>query len=157
MKDNQTNTSKGKGNIIVWQQNINKSKTCQHNLISSSKLIEKGVDIVALQEPSINAFNKSIISKDWKAIYPSTHENFPQKTRTLILVRDVLLTDSWGQLEIQFGDVTAICIKGKWGKISIFNIYNDCKHDSTIEALTKYHRVHVMELSWERWKCRTML
>ena len=62
------------------------------------------------------------------------------------MVRDDLLTDSWEQLEIQSGDVTAIRIKGVWGKISIFNIYNDCKHDSTIELLTKYHRAHMVEL-----------
>ena len=146
MTDNQPNAKKGKSNIIIWQQNINKSRVCQHDLISSSKLIEKGVDIVVLQEPSINAFNKSIASKDWKAIYPSTHESSPQETRTIILVRDNLLTDSWEQLEVQSGDITAIRIKGKWGKISIFNIYNDCKHDNTIGALTKYHRVHMAEL-----------
>ena len=137
MTDNQPNAKKGKSNIIIWQQNINKSKTCQHDLIISGKLIEKGIDIVALQEPSINAYNKSIASKDWKVIYPSTHEKSPLKTRTLILIRDDILTDSWEQLEIQSRDVTAILIKGAWGRISIFNIYNDCKHDSTIEMLTK--------------------
>ena len=146
MTDNQPNAKKGKSNIIIWQQNINRSKTCQHNLISSGKLIEKGIDIVALQEPSINTYNKSIASKDWKAIYPSTHENSPLKTRTLILIRDDILTDSWEQLEIQSGDVTAVHIKGAWGRISIFNIYNDCRHNSTIKMLTKYHRAHTTEL-----------
>ena len=146
MKDNHTNAAKGKNDIVIWQQNINKSRTCQHDLISSGKLIEKGIDIVAFQEPSVNAFNKTIASKDWKAIYPSTHESSPQMTRTLILVRDGILTDSWEQLEIQSGDVTAIRIKGAWGRITIFNIYNDCKHDNTIEMLTKYHRIHATEL-----------
>ena len=146
MKDNRTNAAKGKNDIVIWQQNINKSRTCQHDLISSGKLIEKGIDIVAFQEPSVNAFNKTIASKDWKAIYPSTHESSPQMTRTLILVRDGILTDSWEQLEIQSGDITAICIKGAWGRITIFNIYNDCKHDNTIEMLTKYHRMHATEL-----------
>ena len=146
MKDNHRNAKKGKNSIIIWQQNINKSRACQHDLISSGKLIEKGIDIVAYQEPSINAFNKSIASRDWKAIYPSMHESSPQKTRTLILVRDGILTDSWDQLDIQSGDITAISIKGTWGKITIVNIYNDCKHNNTIELLTKYHRVHNEEL-----------
>ena len=59
MTDNQGNAKKGKNNIVIWQQNINKSRTCQHDLISSGKLIEKGIDIVAFQEPSINTFNKT--------------------------------------------------------------------------------------------------
>ena len=146
MTGNQTHAKKGKSNIIIWQQNINKSRTCQHDLISSGKLIEKGVDVVALQEPSINTFNKTIASKDWKAIYPSTHESSPHETRTLLLVRDSILTDSWEQLEVQTGDVTAIRIKGEWGKITIFNIYNDCEHNNTIVKLTKYHRTHNEEL-----------
>ena len=57
-------TAREKRKITIWQQNINKSHTCQHNLISSGKLVEKGIDIVALQEPAINAFNKPVVSQD---------------------------------------------------------------------------------------------
>ena len=142
MKDKRTENRKGKRQIKIWQQNINKSRTCQHDLISSGKLIEKGIDIVALQEPAINAFNKSVASREWKAVYPSTHANEPGKTRTLLLIRDDLLTDRWEQLEFQSGDVMAIKLQGDWGKLTLFNIYNDCKHDDTIAALTKYHRTH---------------
>ena len=73
MKDKPTENRKGSRQIAIWQQNTNKSRACQHDLISSGKLIEKGIDIVALQEPAINTFNKSIVSWDWKVIYPSTH------------------------------------------------------------------------------------
>ena len=43
-----------KTNLKIWQHNINKSCTCQHNLISSGKLTRWEIDVVALQEPSIN-------------------------------------------------------------------------------------------------------
>ena len=146
MKDKHTANSKGKRHITIWQQNINKSCTCQHDLISSRKLLEKGIDIVALQEPAVNAFNKTIASREWKVVYPSTHAKDPGKTRTLILIRDDLLTDRWEQLEFMSGDVTEIKLQGEWGKLTLFNIYNDCKHNDTISALTKYHSKHAEEI-----------
>lgn len=51
--------------ITIWQQNINKSPICQHDLISSKSLIDLGANIVALQELAINPFNKMIATKDW--------------------------------------------------------------------------------------------
>ena len=146
MKDKHTEIRKGKRQITIWQQNINKSRACQHDLISSGKLAEKGIDIVALQEPAINAFNKSVASREWKAVYPSTHASDPGKTRTLLLIRDDLLTDGWEQLEFKSGDVTAIKLQGDWGKLTLFNIYNDCKHDNTIAALTEYHRKYTNKI-----------
>jgi ribonuclease HI/exonuclease III len=146
MKDSNTTHKKGKSNINIWQQNINKSRTCQHELISSGKLISKGIDIVALQEPAINFLNKTVASRDWKVIYPSTHACEPGKTRSIILVRDDLLTDGWEQLDFPSGDVTAIRIKSSWGKATVFNIYNDCKHNETLEQLTEYHRKHMEDI-----------
>jgi hypothetical protein len=104
------------------------------------------IDIIALQEPEINGFGQTVASKDWKTIYPSTHTSNHTKTRTVILIRDNLLTDRWEQIEFPSGDVTAIRLKGRWGKLSLFNIYNDCKHDNTLELLTNYHRRNVKEI-----------
>ena len=146
MMDKPTNKGKGKRTLAIWQQNINKSRACQHDLISSGKLIEKEINIVALQEPSINTFNNTVASRDWKSIYPSTHAKEPGKTRSLILIRDDLLTDSWEQVEFPSGDVTALKIHGDWGTITIFNIYNDCKHNETITALMKFHSDHTNDI-----------
>ena len=71
--NNSRNTNRDNNNIIIWQQNVNKSRTCQHDLISSTRLIEKQVDVIALQEPAISDFVVTIASKDWRVIYPSTH------------------------------------------------------------------------------------
>jgi hypothetical protein len=131
-KTNNTNKKKGKSKITIWQQNINKSCTCQHNILSSGRLIDKGIDIIALQEPAINAFNKSIARRDWKVIYPSMHDSEPTKSRSLLLVRDDLLMDGWEQIEFPSGDVTAQRIKGDWGKLTLFNIYNVCKRNDTL-------------------------
>jgi hypothetical protein len=39
-----------------------------------------------------------------------------------------------------------IQIKERWGKLTIFNIYNDCKHNNTLELLTSYHRKNINNL-----------
>jgi hypothetical protein len=66
--------------LTIWQQNVNKSSTCQHDLISSARLAKRGIDLVALQEPSINTFGTTIASRDWIPIYPTTHSAALHKT-----------------------------------------------------------------------------
>ena len=97
-----------KSNIKIWQHNVNKSRACQHDLISSGKLTSWEIDVVALQEPAINGFGQTVASKDWKTIYPSTHASDHTKTRSVILIRDNILMDGWEQMEFPSGDVTAI-------------------------------------------------
>ena len=146
MTDNHKDNRRGKRNIAIWQQNINILHACQHDLISSGKLIEKGINVVALQEPSINAFNNSVASQDWKSIYPSTHTKEPGKTRSMILIRDELLTDGWEQVNFPSGDITALKVHGDWGTLTIFNIYNDCKHNEMIKVLMNYHRERTSDI-----------
>ena len=126
-------------NIIIWQQNTNKSPTCQHDLISSKFLISTGANIIALQEPAINQFNKTIATKDWIPLYPSTHNEHPEQTRSVILISAALTSDSWQQLDFPSGDVTVIQVKDTWGKLTLFNIYNDGQHNDTINLLSDYH------------------
>ena len=129
-------------NLIIWQQNVNKSPTCQHDLISNAILANTGISIIALQEPAINAFNKTIASKEWIATYPTTHEIHPEKTRSITLIRSTLSTDTWEQINFPSGDVTVTQLKGKWGKLTIFNIYNECEKNNTIKALSEFHKNH---------------
>lgn len=126
----------------IWQQNVNKSSTCQHDLISSGKLLEDNIKLIALQEPAINFLGKTIASKDWIAIYPTNHNTNPAKSRSIILLRASLCTDNWTQIDFPSGDVTAVQLTGDWGKLSIFNIYNDCEHNNTIKAISKFHLEH---------------
>ena len=127
--------------INIWQQNINKSPTSQHDLISGKSLIDLGANVIALQEPAINYLNKTIATKDWVPIYPSTHSKQPDKTRSVTLISAALTSDSWQQLDFPSGDVTVIQMKGDWGWLTIFNIYNDGQHNGTVNLLTDYtHR-----------------
>jgi len=135
---NQANTpNRETDHITIWQQNINKSKICQHNLLSSTRLINIKADIIALQEPAISDFTTTISTKDWRVIYLSTHAKDPSKTRLVILVCANILTNNWSQMDIDLGDITTLRLSGEWGTLTIYNIYNNCEHDKTIKLLKK--------------------
>ena len=126
--------------IKIWQQNLNKSPACQHDLLSSNKLTSMNIDIIALQEPAIINDNRSIAARDWISVYPTLHLSNPDKTRSLMLINAQISTDRWNQLDFPSSDVTAVQFTSEWGKLSIFNIYNEGTSNNTINLLTKYHR-----------------
>jgi hypothetical protein len=121
--------------IVIWQQNIIKLPTCQHNIISSDILTTEGINIIAIQEPHINHLNLTIALKDWIAIYPSLHRTMPEKTRAITLICSTISTDSWCQLDFPSNDITVIQIKGMQGKITTFNIYIGDKGSKRINKL----------------------
>jgi len=133
--------------IAVWQQNVNKSQVCQHNILSNNKLVSKGISIIALQEPAIDANGFTLASKDWMPIYPTLYHKTDSTTRAVMLIRASIKTDSWKQLDFPSSDVTVIQVKGEWGKLTVFNIYNDCHNDDTIRLLTNFHNSNQAELT----------
>jgi exonuclease III len=130
----------GKDKLSIWQQNINKSPTCQHDLISSNELILMDIDIIALQELSLNANNCTIASRDWTTIYPTPHNERPGETRAATLIRSQVNTDAWTQIDFPSSNITVIQITGSWGKLTIFNVYNDGNSNKTLTLLTNFHQ-----------------
>jgi hypothetical protein len=84
-----------------------------------------------------------IASKDWIAIYPTPHIVNPAKSRSIIFLQALLCTDNWTQIDFPSSDVTVVQLTGAWGKLFIFNIYNDCEHNDMIMALSKFQHEHV--------------
>jgi hypothetical protein len=84
----------------------------------------------------------TIASRDWITIYPLEYTNNPLKTRSIMLIRADTSSESWNQLEFPSSDVMVTQITGPWGKITIFNIYNNSEQDDTINLLTDYHCRH---------------
>jgi hypothetical protein len=128
--------------LSIWQQNVNKSQTCQHDIISNKRLVMKGINIIVLQEPALSESGLTIASRDWITIYPSEYTNNPLKIRSITLIRADTSSESWNQLKFPSSDVTVMQITGPWGKITIFNIYNDGEQDDTINLLMDYHCRH---------------
>ena len=125
--------------IAVWQQNVNKSRICQHGIVSNSELARTGVSIIALQEPTIDANGYTLASKDWIPLYPTPHGKTDSNTRAVTLIRASIKSDAWIQLDFPSCDVVAIQLNGDWGKLTIINVYNDCRNDETIRLLTSFH------------------
>jgi hypothetical protein len=125
--------------LTIWQQNVNRSSTCQHNLISSARIAKRGIDLVALQEPSINTFGATVASRDWIPIYPTTHSATPHKTRSLLLLRSNILTENWKQLDFPSGDVTVVQLNGTESQTIIFNIYNSSDSNDTVQLLEAFN------------------
>jgi len=126
-------------NIKIWQQNVNKSRTCQHNLMSNNHLVREGINIVALQEPAIDPQGFTLVARDWTPIYPSLHRKTESNTRAVTFIRANLSSDSWKQLDFPSVDVTAVQLKGAWGKLTIVNVYNDGGNDDTVCLLSEFH------------------
>jgi len=127
-------------NITIWQQNVNKLPACQYDLLSSNKLTTINIDVIALQEPAIINANRSIAARDWISVYPTPHLSNPEKTRSLMLFNAQISMDSWNQLNFPLSNVTVIQFRSEWGKLTIFNVYNEGKSNNTINLLTRYHR-----------------
>lgn len=98
-----------------------------------------GVGLIAIQEPAINPFNLTIATKDWMPIYPTPHGDTSDRTQAITLMHLNISTDTWTQLDFPSNNVTIVQIKGLWGKITIFNIYNDCNNDDMIKLLASYY------------------
>jgi exonuclease III len=133
-------------NVKIWQQNVNKSRACQHNLLSNNHLINEGINIIALQEPAIDPQGFTIAARDWVPVYPPLHRKTEKTTRAITFVRADLSSDSWKQMDFPSTDVTVIQIKGEWGKLTIFNVYNDCENDETVRLLAEFHRKYQNEI-----------
>ena len=133
--------------IAVWQQNVNKSRICQHGLVSNNELIRKGINIIALQEPSIDANGYMLASRDWVPIYPTLHWKSNAATRAVTLIRESIKSDTWKQIDFPSCDVVVIQISGEWGKLTIANIYNDCHNNETVRLLKDFHNRNQAEIT----------
>ena len=123
--------------LRIWQQNTRKSLSAQLDLLVS---VKRDYDLCAVQEPYIDFNNKSRANSQWIPIYPKNHHKNTHRSRSLLLINRNLATDSWTPLPIDSPDITAVQLQGDFGTIRVVNIYNDCKHNDSLTALTGYLR-----------------
>ena len=116
--------------LRIWQQNLNKSDKAHFDLINAP--VHKEWDLLLLQEPYIDAFGNTKATSKWHVIYPSSHLADSSTCRAVILVNTALDTNSWSQVPFKdSNDVVAIQLRLPHGRLTIFNIYNDCTHSDT--------------------------
>jgi hypothetical protein len=73
-------------------------------------------------------------------VYPIEHSLTADRPRALTLISTTLSTDSWEQVEFLSKDIVVTLVKGEWGKLYVFNIYNNCDSNDTIKMLKTFHR-----------------
>jgi Endonuclease-reverse transcriptase len=123
--------------LRIYQQNLNKSDKAQYDLLNSP--IHKEWDLLLLQEPYIDTLGNTKANHYWRVIYPTSHLDDGSAKRSIILVNAGLDTDTWSQVSFTgSNDVTVIRIGHPQGRLTIFNIYNDCGHSETLRTLDHY-------------------
>ena len=64
-------------------------------------------------------------------------------TRAVTWVSVALATSSWKIINIPgTNDITAIQLKGAYGRLTIINIYNDCTHARTLRSVCEFLRTN---------------
>ncbi|KAG2045834.1 hypothetical protein BDR06DRAFT_900113, partial [Suillus hirtellus] len=75
----------------------------------------------------------------WHVLYPAHHYTHPQKcTHTITLVNSKLNTDTWSHLAFSSSDIIIVQGSSNNGKIAIFDIYNTCKNQDTLTAISHF-------------------
>ena len=127
--------------LRIWQQNLNKSRVAQEDLINSG--VYKDYDVLILQEPYIDSYGNTKATSDWRVVYPTSFLSCTHPTRSVMLVKTVLDTNQWAQLSIPgTGDIAAIQMDTGNGKVTLFSIYDDCHHSDSLCALDGFIKTH---------------
>ncbi len=124
-------------NLKILQLNLNKS--VQAHLELTNKKLSANWDIILIQEPHVTAFNYIRTPYNFRQIYPANRGRDGTTVRSAIWVNKKLETKHWKIIDIPNTNyITAIQIKGTYGKLTIFNIYNDCKHSRNEDKLRSF-------------------
>ena len=128
---NGNNTNK---RFCIWQQNVAKSPTAQHDMLAMAKPHQW--DLIALQEPYLDSFGLTQASTYWNVIYPSNKNLENQNcTRSIILVNTKIHSSQIQQITILSSDITAIKISTNAQSLLLINIYNDNTRNDSIDTL----------------------
>jgi exonuclease III len=131
--------------IRILQINLNKSEKAHLDIINER--VSVNYDIILIQEPYTTTFNAVRTPTNFRPIFPIHRLLSQEKIRSVIWVNKKINTNNWKSLNIHgTNDITAIQLKGPYGTLSIFNIYNDCTHSRNETALRRYIQDHANTL-----------
>ncbi|KAJ3803787.1 hypothetical protein F5876DRAFT_8486, partial [Lentinula aff. lateritia] len=117
------------------------TKTATFDLINepeSASALSKTHDFICIQEPWTDRVGNTRKGSCWHIIYPSSRLSMESGVllRSIILINRKISSNIWRQIDIPgTNDITAILLTGPFGKLGIFNIYNDGKHSLMLTIL----------------------
>lgn len=121
--------------LRIWQQNVNRSLLAQQDLLHSAN--PRDYDVLAIQEPHIDHLNNTRASPRWVVVYPDTHLNSDQRTRSVILVSTAISSNAWRPINTPSPDVTAITLTSRGQRYHLFNLYVDGDHDRAVHSAAR--------------------
>jgi ribonuclease HI len=123
--------------IRILQINLNKSEKAHLDILNVK--VSQLYDIMLIQEPYATAFQGIRTPTNFRPVFPSNRFQSEDSIRSVIWVNRKIDTKNWLILDIPgTSDITAIQLKGPYGTLSIFNIYNDCTHSRNETTLRRY-------------------
>jgi hypothetical protein len=129
----------------IWQQNVAKSSTSQHNLLA--KADPSKWDIITLQEPYIDHLQLMQANPHWTVMYPSNKNLQGQShIRSIILINKKIDLSQIQQIGIPSSNVTAVKVTTGNHSLIVINLYNDINHNCNIKSITEAWNSH--ENSW---------
>jgi len=139
MEDTMQQTPSPHKNLKIWQQNLCKSNgTWEH---MPRNLDPESFNIACIQEPflnPVNIANASNLRQFWDVVYLTDHYTSPAHSQTIILINKKLLKNNWHIIPIKYPNVMAVELTRNFGKVCIYNIYNPCNSNNTIQFLEKH-------------------
>ena len=123
--------------LRLLQINLNKSERAHLDIINER--ISGKYDIILIQEPYTTQFNAIRTPTNFRPVFPTNRLQSQDQIRSVIWVNKNLDSGSWTTLDVpDTNDITAIQLKGPYGTLSIFNIYNDCNHSRNETLLRRF-------------------
>ena len=123
--------------LRILQINLNKSEKAHLDIINER--LSRDYDIILIQEPYATQFNAIRTPANFRPVFPKDRRTLELPIRSVIWVNKQLETKNWKEIDINnTNDITAIQLKGEYGKITIFNIYNDCTHSRNEAILSSF-------------------
>ena len=93
----------------IWQQNIAKSSTAQHDLLAKAN--PNDWDIIALQEPYLDHLGLTRANSHWTVIYPSNKNlNNQNRARSVLLINAKIDSSQVQQIKILSSDITVMIL-----------------------------------------------
>ncbi len=122
--------------LCIWQQNINKPDSAQHNMLS--KVLTTACEVIAIQEPYLDRMRLMRSTAHWRVHYPTVWDpDTAGRVRSVILVSKQLSTNAWSPITVPHPDITAITITTPHASIHVFNLYVDGDLDAAINAASR--------------------
>ena len=88
-------------------------------------------------------------TSNWQVVYPTSLLSCTHPTRSVMLVKTTLDTNSWAQLSILgTGDIVAIQMNTGNDRVTLFGIYNNCHHSDSLCALDSFIKTHQTEVQF---------